>query len=111
MHKTKKKNKIIIIICTIPNKNILNLIKKEILDKKLISCINIINKVTSYYYWNNKLEKTQEIKIFLKSFSHKEKKIYKIIKKIHPYKIPDIMTMSIKNNNKKYFEWMKKQII
>ncbi len=105
------KDKVIIIVCTLPNKNIFNDIKKIFFTKKLISCINIINKITSYYYWNGKLEKTQEIKVLLKSFLYLEKKIYKIIKNIHPYKIPEIFSLKVNNVNNEYYKWMKKEII
>ncbi len=105
-----KNLQLIIITCNIPNKNITNLIIKNILNNKLASCINTINNIESYYFWNNKLKKSKEIKIIIKTFLHLEKKIIKIINKLHTYKIPEIITLKLKNINKKYLNWMKKQI-
>ncbi len=104
----KKKNKPIIIVFNIPkNKNILNLIIKKILDKKFSCCINTINNIKSYYYWNNKINKNKEIKIIIKSFLYLKNKIINIIEKNHPYKIPEILIFKIKNLNNKYLNWMK----
>ncbi len=102
--------KIIIIIFNVPNKKTKKLISKNLLKKKLVSCINI-NKVKSYYYWNNKIKKKKEIKIITKSFLHLEKKIKKIIYKFHTYEIPEILTLDILKINKKYLNWMIKNII
>ncbi len=105
-----KNLQLIIITCNIPNKNITNLIIKNILNKKLASCINIINNVESYYLWKNKLKQNKEIKIIIKTFLYLEKEIIKIIKKLHTYKIPEIITLKSTNINKKYLNWMKEQI-
>ncbi len=101
---------IILITCNIPNEKILNNIKNILLKKKLVSCINVINNINSFYLWKNKIKNKIEIKIILKSFSHFRNKIIKIIKKIHPYKIPEILIFKINKINKEYLIWMKKTL-
>ncbi len=105
-----KYKKIILLTCNVPNKKIFNNIKDILLKRKLVSCINMMNKIVSFYYWKNKIKKKTEIKIICKSFNFLRKKIIKIIKKIHPYKIPEILTFKINKINKKYLNWMIKTI-
>ncbi len=101
---------VILLTCNVPNKKVLNNIKNILFKKKLVSCINIINKIVSFYYWEKKIKKSVEIKVIFKSFNFLKKKIIKIIEKIHPYKIPEIITFKINKINKKYFNWMLKTI-
>ncbi len=104
------KFKVILILFNINDKKKLNLIINKILNKKLSSCINIDSKIKSYYFWKNKLKIKKEIKVFIKTFKNLENKIIKIIKKNHPYKISEIITLNINNINKEYLKWMKKVI-
>ncbi len=101
-----KYKKVILITCNIPNKIILKKIINYLLKKKIVSCINSFNKINSFYYWNNKIKKKKEIKIILKSFWNYKKKIIKIIKKLHPYKIPEILIFNVNKTNKEYLYWM-----
>ncbi len=105
-----KKDNIILLTCNVPNKKILKKIINVLLEKKMVSCINIINKIISFYYWKNKIKKKKEIKIMFKSFNFLKKKIIKKIKKIHSYKIPEILVFKVNNVNKEYLYWMKKTI-
>lgn len=105
-----KKDNIILLTCNIPNKKNLKKIINILFKKRIVSCINIINKIKSFYYWKNKIKKKKEIKIIIKSFSFFKKKIINNIKKIHLYKIPEILVFKINKANKEYLNWMKKTI-
>ncbi len=105
-----KSKDIRLIIFNISDKKKFIKIKDVLFKKKIISCINIINKITSFYIWKNKIKKSTEIKIMCKTFNSLEKKVIKIIKKIHPYNIPEILIFKIHKINKEYLNWMKKTI-
>ncbi len=100
-----------LIICNVPNKKIFLKIKEILFKKRIVACINIINKITSFYIWKNKIKNNTEIKVMFKTCSFHSKKVVKIIKKIHPYKIPEILIFKIHKINKKYLNWMTKVII
>ncbi len=104
------KNRIIIITCNFPNKKNLNLFIKKIFKKKLVCCINYINKIKSYFIWKRKIKKIKEIKIIIKTFSKFKNNIIKTINKYHSYKIPEISIIKVNYINKKYFKWMKKNL-
>ncbi len=108
MYQTSKD--IRLIICNIPDKKTFIKIKNILFKKKMISCIKIINKVTSFYIWKNKIKKNIEIKMIFKTFSYFKKKVIKIIKKIHPYEIPEILVFKIHKINQEYLNWMNKTI-
>ncbi len=107
----QKSKDIRFITCNIPDKKKFIKIKDILFKKKLVSCINIVNKVTSFYIWKNKIKKNIEIRMMFKTFSFLKKKVIKIIKKIHPYKIPEISIFKVYKIDQDYFNWMKKTII
>ncbi len=109
--KNIKKNNIIIILCNIPcKKNILNIIINNLLKKKITCCINYINNIKSIFFWKNKIKKTKEIKIIIKTLYKFKNIIIKLIEKNHPYKIPEILIIKSHTNNK-YYKWISNNLI
>ncbi|OQM34168.1 divalent-cation tolerance protein CutA [bacterium endosymbiont of Pedicinus badii] len=110
MQNIKGKEKIIAIICTVPDKKYEKKIAETLLKKKISFCINAFLKVNSYFYWNKKIQKVKEIVLVIKTISSLEKKVVKEIKKIHNYQIPEILSIKIDKVSKKYFDWSLKNI-
>ena len=100
------KNKYISIFVTVPNMKEANKITKFLIERKLVACVNIIPKIKSVYWWENKVCKSSELLLVMKSIKNNFNKIVKEIEKIHPYEVPEIVCMDI-NANKKYLNWIK----
>lgn len=90
--------------------NILEKICRQVVRKKLVACANIIPNCYSYFSWESKIQKNKEYLVFMKTIKINEKEIYDIIKKNHNYEIPEILTLKVENIEKKYMEWVKKEI-
>lgn len=99
-------NEIYIILCTINNCNLAHSISEILLKKKLAACINILPKITSFYYWNNVLNKKFEIQMIIKTTNQIKHKTIAEIKKNHPYKIPEILLIKVNEIDDKYLSWI-----
>ncbi|BAC24542.1 cutA [Wigglesworthia glossinidia endosymbiont of Glossina brevipalpis] len=95
-----------VILCTIPDNDSANYIIKQILKKKLAACVTKIPEVISFYYWNKILEEKKEVQILIKSHIKLRKKVFSLIKNIHPYKIPEIISISTNKIEKYYKNWI-----
>ena len=88
-------------------------IGQVLLKKRLVACFNIIPKILSGSYWppkENKIENSEESVLIVKSLDNKYGKIKEEIEKIHPYKLPCIMSLKVKDINEKYLNWLKGEI-
>ena len=85
-------------------------IAKKLLNKKLIACANVINKVNSYFVWKNRIQNSKEIIICGKTTSKNQKKITHAVKKIHSYSVPCIIFFDIKSGNKDFLKWIKRSV-
>jgi len=97
----------IAISITVPNKKFADTITKHLIENKLVSCVNIIPKIQSVYWWENKICKKSEYLLICKSIKNKFKKITAEVKKLHPYKVPEIVCFDIQNGNLDYLTWIK----
>lgn len=83
-------------------------IAHHLLSKKLIACANIF-PVHSMYL-DNGIKEEPEAVLIAKTAEKNYEKVKKEVEKVHPYNIPCIIKIPAKAN-KKYDDWMKKQLM
>jgi len=83
-------------------------IARHLLGKKLIACANIYSPIQSMYLDNGIAEETEAVLIAKTKDSYFEK-VKKEVEHIHPYTIPCILKIHVKAN-KKYEDWMEKEL-
>ena len=94
-----------IIISTFPNKKSVLKTANVVVQKQLAACVNF-TKINSVYTWKGKMEKTEEFLAFFKTTSTSSSPLKSEIKKLHPYKAPEIAEIKINSINKSYFDWI-----
>lgn len=101
----------VIILCTVPNNKDLTLkLIQTLLDNKLSGCITLLNTTRSFYYWNNKFENQIEFQLLIKTKRSLEKKIFNTIKKLHPYKIPELLVIPVISGETNYLKWINSKL-
>jgi len=81
-------------------------IAAKLVNLRLAACVNILGPITSYYFWENKLQKDIEYKLFIKSREDLWPEICSFIKKEHPYSVPEILKVEISEADKEYYQWL-----
>lgn len=76
-----------------------------VINEKLAACVNF-TKINSVYRWQGKLEHTQEFLVVFKTVNKKKKLLKTKIKTLHPFQVPEIAEIEIKNLNKPYLDWL-----
>ena len=93
------------IISTYPNKILIQKITNELIENKIIACVNI-TKISSIYSWNDKIENTTEYLAIFKTTQKNKKILKEKIKETHPYQVPEIAEITISSINSSYFKWL-----
>ncbi len=106
----ENKSKYIKISTTVAKRSDAERIARILSEKKLSACTQIIGPITSIYRWRNKIEKSKERLCVAKSKKSHYRKIEQAIKKVHPYKLPEIIATSIIEGSREYLGWMQKEI-
>ncbi len=99
-------NKAIIILTTVSSTKEGESIASILVENKLAACVNILPKMTSIYRWDNKVNKEHEFLLIIKTSEYLERNVYNYIRVNHSYEVPEIITLDIKNIDKKYSEWL-----
>src|SRR5215831_18458850 len=84
-------------------------IANTVLRRRLAACVQILGPVRSSYWWNGKIELTREWLCLIKGRSSDYRRIELAIKKIHPYKVPEILAFPVLSGNKDYLGWIRRE--
>ena len=95
----------IIIVSTYPNKKSITKIANELVQNKIVACVNI-TKISSIYSWQGKIENASEYLVLFKTIQKNKKSLKEKIKASHPYDIPEIAEINITSINKSYLKWL-----
>jgi len=95
----------IIIISTYPDRKSVLKTANVVVKKHLAACVNF-TKINSVYIWKGKMEKTEELLALFKTTTKASSSLKIEIKKLHPYKVPEIAEIKINSINKSYFDWL-----
>lgn len=88
-------------------------IGKKLLKKRLVACVNILDKMRSMYFWppdSDKIEESSETILLIKTIKEKYSKISEEIHKMHSYDVPCIFSLKVDEVDSKYQKWLKDQI-
>ena len=97
--------KIKIIITSTDSDTTANNISEYLVKDNLSPCVQIISNVQSAYKWKDKLEKSDEILLFIKTITENLEDCKKIILKYHNYDVPEIIISNVEILNDEYRDW------
>lgn len=101
--------KFCLILTTTPTLELAEKIAQTLLTKRIAACVNIIPKITSYYWWENTIQKDEEFLLFVKSSDDNFENIKEEILKLHTYETPEIISIPIEKGLDNYLDWIKKE--
>jgi periplasmic divalent cation tolerance protein len=99
--------KYILITVTFPEKKMAEEIADCIVRDKLAACAQLVGPIHSTYWWQNKIEKTDEWLCLFKSTAKSFKKIEAVVKQKHSYQVPEITCIPIINGSPEYLNWIR----
>ena len=100
----------IIVLTTVPNEEVAKNLSKILLENRVAVCVNIIPNVNSLYWWNRSIEFSNELLLLIKTTEEKYNELETLIKKNHPYEIPEIISLDIQKGLKEYLNWIEDEI-
>ena len=100
----------IVILSTVSSQEEGDQIATKLVNDHIAACVNIIPKISSIYHWQGKVHKDEELLLIIKTIQYKEAQVYDIIKDMHSYDTPELITLDMKNIDDKYANWLNSTI-
>ena len=101
--------KLNIVYITTKNKDEARKIGRELVKARLSACVNIIDKMNSMYWWENKIQDDNEAILIAKTKESLVEEVVEKVKSLHSYSCPCIISLPILDGNKEYLDWLQKE--
>jgi periplasmic divalent cation tolerance protein len=95
-----------VILVAAANKIEARKIAKSLVKSKLAACVNIIEKMESFFWWKDKVDSAKESLLIIKTKKEKVTKVINMVKSMHSYKIPEIICLPVTSGFKPYLRWI-----
>jgi periplasmic divalent cation tolerance protein len=97
------------VITTTPDRDMAESVAQSLLENRLAACVQITEGVSSYYWWDGKIDSSNECVCTIKTGSHLYEAVEKKIREIHSYDVPEIIAVPITAGSKEYLDWIDKE--
>ena len=99
-----------IVLCNCPDAAVANNIAKRLVNDKLAACVNIVPQISSVYMWQDEVVDEQEIMLLIKSKQTLFNDIEALINQLHPYDVPEVISLDITKGNAPYLQWLNESV-
>ncbi|XP_039586664.1 protein CutA homolog [Passer montanus] len=93
-----------------PNEHVARDIARAIMDKRLAAYVNILPKSSALYFWKGELEESTEILLLVKTRTSKIGELSNYVRSIHPFEIPEVISLPIERGNPAYLRWIEESV-
>ena len=85
----------LIVFVTASNREEAVKIVRVLLEERLIACGNLVDGVSSFFWWKGEIEEETEVLVVMKSDDKRFKKLSERIVELHSYDVPEILAVPI----------------
>ena len=97
----------ILVFTAVPTNSVARRMAQALVQERVAACVTILPNAQSIYRWKNKIEKTAECLLLIKSTPAAFVKLKRQIQKLHPYEVPEIVCFKSTGILSNYAAWMK----
>jgi periplasmic divalent cation tolerance protein len=85
-------------------------IGRQLIEKRLAACVNIIPGARSIYRWKEEIEDAPESLLIIKSRRGLFDALRAEIETLHSYEVPEVVAVAIVDGSPGYLTWLEKEL-
>ncbi len=96
----------LLVLSTCPDQATAELIAQVVVEEKLAACVNTLPGITSFFHWEGKLDRDNEILLLMKTTTASYAALELLVRQHHPYELPEIIAVPIVDGLTDYLDWI-----
>lgn len=93
-------------LMTCPNQETARTIARELLQKRLVACVNLVPQVTSLYWWEGEIQEDSEVLLIAKTQQERLPDLTEVLPQLHPYSVPELIVLPVEGGLPAYLNWI-----
>ena len=82
----------------------------DLLERRLVACVQTIGPITSRYRWQGKLEQEREWQLLAKTEARLYEEVEAAIRALHSYEEPEILAIPVLAGSRGYLDWISENV-
>jgi periplasmic divalent cation tolerance protein len=95
-----------IIITSCPDDSHAATLARTLVEEKLAACVTRLAGARSIYRWEGKIEETTEVVCLIKTTADRVDALYVRLRELHPYEVPEGLTLTVESGLPSYLAWL-----
>ncbi|MFM1873161.1 MAG: hypothetical protein RL398_2583 [Planctomycetota bacterium] len=105
----------VVVLCTAPTaaaapKLSAHRLAEALVEAGVCACVNVVPGVTSYYRWQGKVEKGDELLLVIKTLRRAVPDLLDRIAAWHPYEVPEVLELGVDGGSRQYLAWLRDSV-
>lgn len=85
-------------------------IARQLVERRLAACVNIIPHITSVYRWQGEVEESREWLLVVKTTSEAFSEVRGAIADLHSYELPECICLTVEDGSPNYLQWVSESV-
>ena len=81
-------------------------IGRALVQERLVACVNIVESITSLYWWEGDVQEDREAVMIAKTEASLVGTVIERVKALHDYECPCVVSWPIEAGNDDYLQWV-----
>ncbi|GAB6043974.1 divalent-cation tolerance protein CutA [Endothiovibrio diazotrophicus] len=95
-----------LVLCTVPDREVGERIASALVERRLAACVNLVAGVTSFYGWQGRVEREEELQLLIKTSAARYPELERTIVELHPYELPEVVAVPLSEGLPGYLAWI-----
>jgi periplasmic divalent cation tolerance protein len=97
----------LLVMSNLPDEDSAKRLAEYLVSNSLAACVNIQGACQSVYRWQGKVERANEVPVFIKTTAAHYPELETAIRQLHPYDVPEIIAIPIAEGLPAYLQWLR----
>ncbi len=100
---------ILVTLTTVSTREQARDLAQAIIDRRAAACVQVDGPIESYYRWDDKDQCDEEFRLIIKTSLDEKTRLHDLIRELHPYQQPQIVTLESIDVDPGYAAWVESQ--
>ena len=83
---------------------------RNLVERRLAACVNIVGPIRSLYRWKGKVENQQEYLLLIKTSAERSGELAAAFAELHPYELPERVELDLEGGSAEYLSWVASEV-
>lgn len=100
------RNNVAVVLVTAPDGQVAETLARELLEGRLVACVNVVPGIRSLYWWEGEIERSDEVLMVIKARRDDVGAIAAKVAELHPYQVPEVIATDVVEGLEAYLRWV-----